>query len=136
MVNYSSLRVVKIDYSGTEDPEYSDNMPPWFAQMTQLEELALIQGSFPEFPLCLLQLSQLKVLQLADPADPMSDLPESITTLATWPNLTRLNMSGLDRFGIDNGYGLTEESVANIVKLQDALGARSRIFTWKDKQDD
>lgn len=60
-MNYSSLRVVKIDYSGTEDPEYNDNMPPWFAQMTQLEELALIQSSFPEFPVCLLQLSQLKV---------------------------------------------------------------------------
>ena len=69
-------------------------MPAWLAKMTQLEEARLPGCSFCKFLQCLLQLSQLKELQLINLAASM-DVPESITSLAAWPNLTSLDMGAL-----------------------------------------
>ena len=99
-------------------------MPAWLAKMTQLEEARLPGCSFCKFLQCLLQLSQLKELQLINLAASM-DVPESITSLAAWPNLTSLDMGGLDQ------YGVSEESEASPATFQKILGARSRIVVLK-----
>lgn len=95
MMNYCSLRVVKFGQRESGAAGYNESLPPWFSQMTQLEEVAFHGCQFPEVPPCVLQLSRLKALLLTEPAAPM-ELPAQTASLAAWPNLTCLNLRGLD----------------------------------------
>jgi len=110
----SCKKLSRLDLSYMSHPA----LPEWFSSLTQLTSLTLFGAELESFPGSVFHLTRLRQLDLSH-FDPPLEIPQQISDLASWPQLTLINFSTA---GINGGE--STNSYQNLLVLSAALGSR------------
>lgn len=71
---------------------YQPALPEWFSRMTQLTSLTLFGAELESSPGSIFHLTRLRQLDISQ-VNPPLEIPQQISDLALWPQLTLTNFS-------------------------------------------
>ncbi len=97
---------------------YHPAVPEWFSSLTQLTSLTLLGAGLELFPDSVFHLTHLRQLDISQ-FDPPLEIPQQISDLAFFPQLTFMKFSTA---GISGKLGI--KSYRNLLVLSAALGSR------------
>ncbi|DBA93355.1 TPA: hypothetical protein ACH3X2_003632 [Trebouxia sp. C0005] len=100
LCKYPKLHALNLCRLGQSD------LPPWFAELTQITRLQLSCSELTAFPMAIIQLSQLCILHLNDIEPPMVIGPE-IANVLKWRCLEHIDLT-VDGYSLDSQLCLLE----------------------------
>ena len=100
LCKYPKLHALNLCRLGQSD------LPPWFAELTQITRLQLSCSELTAFPMAIIQLSQLCILHLNDIEPPMVIGPE-IANVLKWRCLEHIDLTA-DGYSLDSQLCLLE----------------------------